>query len=116
MEKILAFLKRNKLKVGAIVTGIAAWCAAGCGEIPVATIFAWVGIPITGTAVVSPLDVLRRVPLLAGATCGQVTFAIGVAGAFLIGAGVMTSDRHERVIQDLDPPTGPPKKPEDPKA
>lgn len=105
---VLDLLKRHKAKVGAITAGVAAWCAAGCGDISVATIFALVGIPITGTAVVSPLDLIQRIPVLGNATCGHVTFAIGVVGAFLFGAGVMTSDKHEAVIQGVTAPTGPP--------
>lgn len=105
---VLDWLKRNKAKWGYAVGAVAAWCAAGCGEISIAALAAAVGIPITGTAVISPLDILHRIPVLASLSCGHVTFGVGVGAAFLVGAGIMTSDHHEAVIQGLKPPAGPP--------
>lgn len=86
MGKVVDFLKRNKVTVGAIFAALSSWGAVkGCP--PVATV-----------------DVLAALHL----TCTQVNVGIGILAAFLGGAGLLNSDKHEAVIQGVVAPAGPP--------
>jgi hypothetical protein len=90
---VLEFLKRHKAKVGAIFAAVSAWGAVqGCP-------------PLVGVDV---LVLLHRLPLLGGLTCEQINVGVGVLGAFLGGAGLLNSDKHEAVIQGVKAPEGPP--------
>lgn len=86
MGKIIDFLRRNKAAVGAIFAGVSAWGAVqGCP-------------PVVG------VDVLAFLHL----SCTQANVGIGILAAFLGGAGLLTSDKHEAVIQGVKAPEGPP--------
>jgi len=94
---VLEFLKRNKL-----VTGLLVWAVTAAT--------AWAG---KGCAPAYDFDVLAALHV----SCGTCTFVLGMIGTFLVGGGIMTSDKHEKVIQGLKAPEGPPDpKPEDVKA
>jgi hypothetical protein len=82
------WLKRNKFLTGLIgwgVTGAVAWAAQGCA-------------PVYDRDILAVLHV----------TCGTVVLGLGMASTFLVGAGVMTSDKHEAVKQGFIAPAGRP--------
>lgn len=82
------WFKRHQTVTGIIIWLIAqatAWAAGGC-------------------APAFDQDILARLHL----TCANVVWAMNLASAFLVGAGIRTSDRHAAVIQGIIPPAGPP--------
>lgn len=84
-------LKRNKFVCGLIVwalTGATAWATAGC----------------------APVYDLNILGLLHVSKCSTALFVLATIASFLTGAGIMTSDHHEAVIQGVVPPAGPPVK------
>lgn len=68
---VVDFLKHNKAPIGTAVAGVAAWAASGCGVI------------------LGSIDV----PALLGVSCSRFTLATAIVGAFLVGAGVIDSDK-----------------------
>lgn len=88
---MLEWLKRNKAVSGLLVAAVAAvttWATAGCA-------------PVYDKDVLGILHV----------NCGTVVFLLGLVAAWLTGAGVMTSDKHEAVKQGYVAPAGPPATP-----
>jgi hypothetical protein len=82
------WLKRNKLALGVIVwafTGATNWAASGCA-------------PAYDKDVVALLHV----------SCGAIVFGLSMLGTFLVGGGLLTSDKHQAVKQGFKAPEGPP--------